>query len=167
VLPARESSDPVSALRSALDRLDVPGRLLHIRDFVWRGGELRFQADPRHGAYYLLSAEWPAAALDRTRPLADAAIESLAHPLVDGRWIRRTTGYELRVGIDLAVPSALGIRSAQFSSHVPVVGRLLGEVEDGLQRELAAYVDRFLSHCASVPEAAAADRDRLRQLGLD
>jgi hypothetical protein len=167
VLPAREPLDPVTALRATLDRFDIGGRLLHIRDFVWRGGDLQFRVDVQHGVCYRLTAEWPAAVLDRTRPFVATAVESLAHPLVEGRWVRATRGYQLSVGIDVRVPSAISIRADGFSSAVPIVGRLEADVAERVHGELTAYVDRFLSRHATVPEAEAADRARLRQLGLD
>ena len=40
MLPDRPSAN---ALRAILDQFDIGGRLLHIRDFIWRGGGLELR----------------------------------------------------------------------------------------------------------------------------
>jgi hypothetical protein len=170
VLPERVDLTSVEAVRAVLDGYDVGGRLQHIREFIWRGGALNLQAD--HGpdtrvlnVRYELRAEWAAAVLERptrtTRGLA--AWDS---PVVEGRWVRGRKRYELRVGIDLAVPSAIYIRSLGFVAHVPFHGRLPDLVESALNAELTAYVDAFLNHFQSVPQAVALDAQRLHRLQL-
>jgi hypothetical protein len=145
----------------------VPERLVHVRDFVWRGGALCFQAGDGvvRTVGYSLSAEWDAAVLD---PVASNApgIQPASAALVDGRWVRRTAGYHLRVGIDLAVPSAIAIRSDRLLSSVPFLNRPADEVEHALAADLAAYVAWFLDACQPVPVAGEAAARRLHELQL-
>jgi hypothetical protein len=95
------------------------------------------------------------------RELATDALERSASPVVEGRWVRGTTGYLLRVGIDLAVPSAIYIRSGRVHFFVPFAGRPARDVEQAIQNDLAAYVNFFLRTYPTVPEARAADARRL------
>jgi hypothetical protein len=166
----RLALEPSAALRAVLDRYDVGGRLQHVREFVWRGGQLQFVAgQSRAGAvpdvWYQLSAEWPTAVLER-RTDAGTALIGMDQPIVEGRWVRGSRRYELRVGIDMAVPTAIYVRSSVFTSHVPVVGRLDSDVELRLQRELDAYVEHFLGRHRTVPDATEVDAAELRRLGL-
>jgi hypothetical protein len=158
-----EIADP---LRRALDSVGVPGRLLHVRDYVWRGGELRFQVDQttsggRLRAYYELRAAWAAPVLERANW---SALARPATATVDGRWVRGTAGYQLAVGIDMASPSAIYVRTDRLLSSVPFVNRPLGEVEQALAADLAAYVETFLSSCQPVPLVMAEAAERLHQL---
>ena len=149
-----------------------PGvRLQHIREFIWRGGTLQLRANRGHAGQaldvaYALTAEWPAAVLERSPSPGVTGLESWQHPVLEGRWIRGINGDELQVGIDVAAPSVIHIRSQRLLSHVPFVGRPPARVEDALNVELASYVNAFLSRCQPVPQAAALDAQRLRQLVL-
>src|SRR5262252_4733822 len=103
------------AVRAVLDRYDVGGRLQYIRDFIWRGGTLELRV--AHGGdgqivnvWYALTAEWPAAMLERDE-ITSPGIVSRDLPVVEGRWVRGSSGYELRVGIDLCGASAIYVRS--------------------------------------------------------
>jgi hypothetical protein len=149
--------------RQVLDQFDVPNRLQHVRRYVWRDGTLRFvvhDAPPRPpNVCYQLEARWPRAVLRRES--AANGLERSASPVVEGRWVRGTTGYLLRVGIDLAVPSAIYIRSGRMQSFVPFAGRPARDVEQAIQNDLAAYVSFFLRTYPTVPEARAADARRL------
>jgi hypothetical protein len=49
---------------------------------------------------------------------------------------------------------------------VPFVQRSRAEVEHALAADLAAYVDWFLSACATVPAAAESARQTLQRLDL-
>ena len=170
MLPEGVSSDAIEELRASLDLVGVGERLAHVRDFVWRGGEIRAVAG-LHGARraldvaYVLSAAWPAAALEHDTQDEHGLVRQ-GGTVVEGRWVRATRGYDLRVGIDLSVASAIYVRSAIFASHVPCVGRPPREVEDRLQSEMNEYVARFVGRCVTVPEATAAGRAQLRRLGL-
>jgi len=166
VLPARPS---VQALRAILDQFDIGGRLLYIRDFVWRGGalELRAGTGDTLAVEYVLGASWPCAVLERAAEPVSTRLVAARQPVIEGRWVRGSTGYELRVGIDVAVPSAMYIRSRQrLLSHVPFVARPAWQVEAALNGELTAYADAFLRHQPSVPDATAHDARRLRELDL-
>lgn len=169
MLPDRVDRQAVGTIRAILDDFDVGGRLRHIREFIWRGGTLQLRADRRHAEQvfdvsYALTAEWPAAVLERPPSPTGSGLESWQRPVLEGRWVPGRSGYELRVGIDLAVPSVIYIRSQRVLSHVPFVGRPRVHVEDALNVELAAYVNAFLSRCQPVPQAAALDAQRLREL---
>ena len=157
----------IEAARQVLDRFAIGPRLQHVRQFVWRGGSLRFcvEEDGRRlpNVYYALVAEWDTAILE------DVALPGLARTrgaLVEGRWTRTRTGYELRAGIDLGVPSAIYIQSERHSSFVPFLGRPSGQVEQAVEADLAGYASTFLNTYLPVPQAAAAGAARLRQLGL-
>jgi hypothetical protein len=154
----------VEEARQVLDRFDVPNRLEHVRRYVWRDGTLRFQIDQHplrpSTVYYQLEAYWPTMIL-APLPGGPDGLEHTRTPVVEGRWVRGTTGYVLRVGIDLAVPSAIYIRSRALQSFVPFVGRPADQVEHALQNDLTAYVNVFLSTCRPVPEARAADAKRV------
>ena len=151
-----------------LDRYDVGGRLQYIRDFIWRGGTLELRV--AHGGdgqivnvWYALTAEWPAAMLERDE-ITSPGIVSRDLPVVEGRWVRGSSGYELRVGIDLCGASAIYVRSQGFVSHVPFLNRPPEQVEHALNAEMTNYVNAFLDRCPPVPRAAADDARRLRRL---
>lgn len=98
--------------------------------------------------------------------LDDFEVGGRLRPVLEGRWVRGSRGYELRVGIDLSTPSAVYIRSQRLLSLVPFLCRPAAQVEEALNAELAGYVDTFLGQFQPVPQAAALDAQRLRQLGL-
>lgn len=171
VLPDQVDRPSVETLRAILDGVDVGGRLRYIREFVWRGGTLQFVAGgaparEAQAAWYTLTAEWDAAVLEPTPSPSQNGLVQAETPVLEGRWVRGRGGYELRVGIDLSVPTAIQIRSRRLLSHVPFVGRSAAQVERGLNVELGAYVQAFLGRSRPVPEAAAAEAQRLRGLGL-
>jgi hypothetical protein len=170
VLPDLFERDSVESIRAVLDHFDVGGRLRYIREFVWRGGALELRADAgraRLDVAYALTAEWPAAVLERTHPSPPGrGLVSRERAVLDGRWVRGSNSYELRIGIDLGVPTVLYIRSKRVLAHVPFVGRPAVQVEHALNQELTVYVNTFLAKMAPVPEAAAQDARRLRGLGL-
>jgi hypothetical protein len=153
----------VDAARAFLDRLGVPARLEHIRDFLWRGGEVTFEAQPG-GVAYVLAADWETAVLDDV-PSAAGLLSSTA-PVVVGRWRRARTGYRLRVGIDHNVLTAISIQALRLRSYVPFVGRAEDEVAHALDERLAEYGRAFLDECSPVPQAMAADARRLRDRGV-
>jgi len=130
----------VEEARQVLDRFAVAERLQHIRRFVWRAGALRYfaQADC---AYYELFAEHDVRVLEPTSA-AQAGLERNSTPVVEGRWVQRTTSHVLRIGIDLAVPSAIFIRGEQLHALVPYLCRPDAQVERVIHAELAAYVNR-------------------------
>ena len=173
MLPQGLSLSSPGAVRTVLDRYDVQGRLQYIREFIWRGGALDLRVG--HGTdgqtlnvWYDLRAEWPAAVLDRSdAPATSPGLTSWRTPVVEGRWVRASTGYELRVGIDLCVGSAIYIRSYRFASHVPFVGRPAEQVELALNAELTTYVNAFLDHFQPVPRAEALAAAELHRLRLD
>ena len=171
MLPDRVDRHSVESVCAILNDFNVGGRLQHIREFIWRGGTLQLRAAPgRFGqtldVAYALTAEWAAAVLEREPSPGGEALISWKRPVLEGRWVRGTHSYELRVGIDLAVPSAMYIRSQRLLAHVPFAGRSPEQVEEALNGELNAYVDAFLSQFQPVPQAAALDAQRLRGLGL-
>lgn len=155
-----------------LDRYDVRGRLQYLRDFIWRGGVLELRvgsgADGQAlNVWYDLRAEWPAAVLERAEaPEASQALTNWRTPVVEGRWLRGSAGYELRVGIDLCMGSAIYIRSHGLVSHVPYVGRPVDQVEHALSAELTSYANRFLDHFQPVPRATALAAEELHRLHL-
>jgi hypothetical protein len=160
------------AMRAILDRFDVGARLRYIREFVWRGGNVELQAarHPEGGVdnvWYALRADWPAAVLERDPGPASEGLVDSRSPVIEGRWVRGSSGYELRIGIDLHVPTAIYIRSQGFVSHVPFMGRPEERVEHALTTELSSYVQAFLAHFQTVPQAEAVDAHRLHQLELD
>lgn len=160
----------IAAGREVLDRFGVADRLKHISEFVWRGGTLRFEAkdDDRHPPIvcYELRAQWRAAVYE---PLGSPqqALTRAESPVVEGRWTRGTAGYLLRIGFDLAVPSAIFIHSDRPLSNVPFLHRPHELVLQALSADLAAYVDWFLDTCPPVPQAANAAAQQLRRFGLD
>src|SRR5438105_3743502 len=130
MLPAEMQVATMSAAREVLDRLGVAARLEHVRQFVWRGGTLSLRLEGTEGAppagtasiYYELEAHWDTAVLEPVEsPHATPALVASKTPVIEGRWTRTTTGYVLRAGIDLGVPSAIFIRSERWSSFVPFV----------------------------------------------
>jgi hypothetical protein len=164
VLPDRPS---VSALRATLDQFGIASRLLHIRDFIWRGGilELRIGTSKTLAVEYALGASWPCAVLERAAEPVASQLVSRGQAVIEGRWVRGTNSYELSVGLDVAVPTAIYIRSQQrLLSHVPFAGRPAWQVEAALNRELTAYADAFLRHHPTVPDASALDANRLRKI---
>jgi hypothetical protein len=171
VLPDPFDRHSVETLRAILDGFDIGGRLQYIREFVWRGGTLQLCAERRDAGRtldvaYALVAEWAAAVLEPDSAPRTAGLVAWRQPVLEGRWVRGSNGYVLRVGIDLSVPSAIYIRSWRLLSHVPFTGRAAAQVEETLNLELSAYVSTFLSRDRPVPEAAALDAQRLRSLGL-
>jgi hypothetical protein len=151
-----------------LDRFDLGARLQHVRQFVWRGGSLRLEMSQKEKSFgtqvcYALVARWPDAILQGDDV---AALVRTNGTVVDGRWVRGESGYALRAGIDLAVPSAIAIRSDRHASFIPFHARPPAEVERALEADLAAYVQQFLATCPTVPQAVAAGAERLRRLGL-
>jgi len=115
---------------------------------------------------YELSAQWPAPIFE---PLASPvpALAPAANPVVEGRWIRASAGYVLRIGLDLRVPSALFIRSARPLSTVPFLNRPDSLVENALAADLVAYAEWFLNTSVPVPQAVQAAAQRLHQYCLD
>jgi hypothetical protein len=170
MLPDPQVLDAVAAARTTLDDFNVGGRLQHIREFVWRGGNLRLRVgasggvEQRLDVAYTLTAQWPAATF--TRSVDTPGLLPVRGTAIDGRWVRAMRGYVLSVGVDLGVPSALYIRSPIFTSYVPVAGRAAEEVERRVHVELEEYVTRFLSRYPTVPDAEAQDRQELRRRGL-
>jgi hypothetical protein len=161
-----------NTMRAVLDRFDVGGRLSYIREFIWRGGVVELQATRgvaggMPNVWYALRAEWPAAILERDDGPTDEGLADWRSPVLEGRWVRGVSGYELRVGIDVQVPTAIYIRSEGFISHVPFLGRPADRVEHALNTELTTYAHGFLDHFRTVPQAEAADARRLRDLELD
>jgi len=161
VLPDRYSPE---AVRAVLDGFDVGGRLRYIRQFIWRGGTLQLRVSGLD-ASYALSADWPAPVLE---PLAghDTGMVAWRRPVLEGRWVRGTQGYQLRVGIDGGVPTSIYIRSDRLLAHVPFAGRPPAQVEDAIRTELSLYASEFLNTSKPVPQAAEEATQRLRSLGL-
>jgi hypothetical protein len=169
VLPDRFDLSSADAVRTVLDRYDIGGRLQYIREFVWRGGALDLRVSRGSdgqmlNVWYALRAEWPAAVLERENEPASQGLVSWRSPVVEGRWVRGTNRYELRVGIDLCVASAIYIRSQGFDSHVPFLGRHPEQVEHALNAELSTYMNAFLDHFQPVPQAADLEAQRLSRL---
>jgi hypothetical protein len=168
VLRARDV-DSASAARQVLDQFGVPARLEHIRQFIWRGGDLRLEASHEDervtSVFYELAAHWDTAAL--IEDAVHAGLVPMGGTVLDGRWVRVRTGYILRMGIELGVPSAIFIRSERRAvSFVPFLNRTSQQVEHALDADLTLYVNRFLDTRAPVPRAMAAAAERLRALGL-
>jgi hypothetical protein len=92
-----------------LDRFDVPGRLQHVRRYIWRNGALQRCVEERNVFYQLQAG-----------------------------------GEVLRIGINLAMPSAMYVRSRHVHSVVPFAGRFADDVERALQKELDDYASSFL-----------------------
>jgi hypothetical protein len=161
VLPDRYSVDTIRAI---LDEFDVGGRLRYIREFIWRGGTLQLHAQPFDVAY-ALQADWPAPVLE---PLAsrDTGLVAWRRPVLEGRWIRGSSGYELHVGIDGSMPSSIYIRSHRLLAQVPFAQRSPAQVEEAIRIELTLYVSEFLNTSKPVPQAREEATQRLRSLGL-
>jgi hypothetical protein len=168
--PLEIGAGPLVVAREVLDRFAVGARLQHVRQFIWRGGMFRLEvSESGTELAYVLVARWSDALLERVDTAALAPLAALvpaSGAVLDGRWIRGETGYMLRAGIDLAVPSAIAIRSDRHASFVPFCGRPPAEVERALDADLAAYVQHFLATCLTVPQATAAGAARLKHLGL-
>lgn len=148
-----------------LDAFEVPNRLLHIRNFVWRGGDLVCSANDDRVAY-VLTAQWEAPLLE---PLpSQPGLVSATASVVEGRWRARRVGYLLRVGIDHRMPSAIAIAAERPLAFVPYLGRPRTHVAHALDAALREYVDAFLNRFAPVPAVrakAAADLARLAGRG--
>ena len=158
-------SDPAGLAQEILDRLEVPRRLGEIRDYVWRGGDLHIRRESSSVAYVLL-AEWETPVLDEADDLGVAGLVRASTPTVVGQWRRSRTGYTLRVGIEARVPRAIAVQAPQMRAYVPFVGRPHDEIERALDERLTEYGRAFLDACLPVPQAMAADAERLRQYGL-
>jgi len=160
----------IDAARDVLDRFGVANRLRHISEYVWRGGRLCLEIEDDGTrppcVSYELSAQWPAPVFE---PLASPApaLAPAANPVLEGRWIRASAGYVLRIGLDLRVPSALFIRSARPLSTVPFLNRPDALVENALAADLVAYAEWFLNTSVPVPQAVQAAAQRLHQYCLD
>jgi hypothetical protein len=152
----------LEAARALLDRVGARERLEHIRDYLWRGGEVSFESQPASVAY-LLSAAWDTAVFE---PTHEAGLVAWQAQVVDGCWRRRRTGYSLRVGIDVRVLTAISITAPGVRLYVPFVGRSADEVAHALDVQLAEYGQTFLDACLPVPQAMARAEARLRRLGL-
>jgi hypothetical protein len=159
----------IDAARDVVDRLGVAKRLRHIGEYVWRGGTLLLHIEDDGlrppCVSYELSAHWPAPIFEPLASPSPALIPG-ASPVLEGRWIRGSAGYVLRIGLDLRVPSALFIRSDRPLSNVPFLHRPTAVVESALAADLAAYADWFLDTCQPVPQATQAAAHQLRQHGL-
>jgi hypothetical protein len=151
--------------QDVLDTFDVPNRLVHIRNFVWRGGDLVLSAND-DGVAYALTAHWDEPLLE---PLpSQPGLAPAKSSVVEGRWRARRVGYALRIGIDLRMPSAIAITAERPLSFVPYLGRPRTDVAHALDTALRGYVNAFLDRCAPVPDArakAAADLARLAGRG--
>jgi hypothetical protein len=160
----------VGAARAVLDRYGVAGRLHHVGEYIWRGGTLRLEleaADNRPpSVWYELRAQWAAPIFDPL-PTPPPALTRADWPVLEGRWIRGSAGYVLRIGLDLGVPSAICIRSDRPLSNVPFLNRPRALVDQALGADVAAYVDWFLDTCQPVPQVARAAAQRLHQYGLE
>jgi hypothetical protein len=156
--------DGSEAARWMLDRLEVRARLEHIRDYLWRGGEVSFEAQPASVAY-VLAATWDTAVLEPAESMTwtEPGLLAASTPVVDGCWRRRRTGYSLRVGIDVRVLTAISITTPLVRSYVPFVGRSAEEIAEALDARLAEYGQVFLDLCLPVPQAIAAAEARLRE----
>jgi hypothetical protein len=160
---------PAVVARNVLDRFGVPGRLRHVRDFIWRGGELGLQIDLRENGlpgdvYYELRAEWHTAVLASTD--VQPGVELRGRSVVDGRWLRSKAGYLICVGIDLDSAAAIYLRAGRILSFVPFLQRPADQVEQALAADLSSYVTSFLDHCPTVPQARAAAGQQLTRLHL-
>jgi hypothetical protein len=160
-----EPVERFGASRQCLDQVGVPGRLVHVRDYVWRGGTLRFVVDGAT-AGYKLRADWDAPVLATLGATGANGLELASKAVIDGQWTRGTAGYQLMVGIDVGAPWAITIRSDRLLATVPCVRRPQWQVEHALAADLEAYVEHFLSTCEPVPIAAANAEERLRVAGV-
>ena len=164
MLPRTVEVSSLAAARDVLDRFAIAERLQHVRQFVWRGGTLRLGAsDDPADVWYELEAHWETAIL---QDVGAAGLVRSSGPLIEGRWTRGQSSYSLRAGIDLAVPSAIYIRSDRHASFVPFLGRLESDVERALEADFSSYANAFLDTCRTVPQAVAYGAARLQQLGL-
>jgi hypothetical protein len=149
--------------RRLLDGLGVPERLEQVRDFVWRGGEIA-ALDRAALAGYVLVARWEHPVFEANH----AARPGLVAPgtsTVDGRWVRAVREYRLEVGVDLSAPVGILVEGRPGPRCVvPLLRRSEEQVRASLDQALGGYMEAFLGHEASVPEAVAADEARLRQL---
>jgi hypothetical protein len=157
------------AARLVLDELEVPRRLAHIRDYVWRGGQLEFRAEQRLAGYWLV-ARWPTAVFEPIGAGAPdgAQLVPARQATAVGRWVRGAAGYSLGVGLELGGASAGGIVVAapRLRCLVPVARRPAAEIAAALERALDDYAQEFLAEHEPVPQARAAAAETLRQQGL-
>ena len=161
MLPDRHSPE---AVRAVLDQFDVGGRLRYIRQFIWRGGTLQLRVSGPDVSY-VLSADWAAPVLEPMS--ADASgLVAWRRSVLEGRWVRGTQGYQLRVGIDGGLPSSVYIRADRLLAHVPFAGRPPSQVEEAIRTELSLYASEFLTTSKPVPQATEEATQRLRSLGL-
>ena len=152
----------VEAACALLDQVGVRHRLEHIRDYLWRGGEVSLEVQPASVAY-LLTAAWDTAVLE---PAREAGLVAWHTSVVDGCWRRRRAGYSLRVGIDVQVLTAISITAPGVRLYVPFVGRSAEEVGQALDVQLTEYGQSFLDACLPVPQAIAVAQAHLREHGL-
>ncbi|HEV7664555.1 MAG TPA: hypothetical protein VGQ62_13535 [Chloroflexota bacterium] len=162
--PALVSSP--SAAREVLDSFSVPARLRHVRDFIWRGGDIALHLDTATCAevFYELYADWDTAILAPT-PGA-VGLESAHRAVVEGQWRRARAGYVLRVGINFNAPSVIHIWAGRPLASVPFLRRPPATVEGALAADLGRYVEWFLDHCVPVPQARASASEQLARLHL-
>jgi hypothetical protein len=161
---------PIDAAREVLDRFGVAARLRHVGEYIWRGGTLRLEVDDGGSRppslCYELRAQW-AAPIFEPLPSPEQALTRASRPVLEGRWIRGTAGYVLRIGLDLGAPAAIFVRSDRPLSNVPFLHRPQAVVEHALAADIAAYVEWFLDTCEPVPQAIQAAAQRLRKCGLE
>jgi hypothetical protein len=151
--------------RRLLDGLGVPERLEQVRDFVWRGGEIR-ALDRVALAGYMLVARWEHPVFEADHPVGGTAgLVAPGTSMVDGRWVRAVREYRLEVGVDLSAPVGILVDGRPGPrSLVPLLRRSQQQVQASLDQALEEYTEAFLGHQAPVPEAIVADEARLRQL---
>lgn len=158
--------------RRILDHFDVVARLTEIRDFIWRGGQVRFEVDrpsplsPRlTDIHYALTAVW-----DTARLRADGVSRELVTKdgnQYEGFWERVQTGYSLRVGIDVSgAPTAIYVRSSTYACLVPYLDRPSTQVENALAFALGEYRNEFLAKFKTVPVARETEALRIKQYGI-
>ena len=150
-------------LQGFLEQVGVRKRLEDVRDFVWRGGEVSFQAQPG-SVGYLLSAAWETAVLEPAREPGLVAWHGAQ--VIDGCWRRRRTGYWLRVAIDRHVLTAISVVAPGVRLYVPFLERSPDQVAQALDIQLAQYGQTFLDTCLPVPQAIEAAQAQLRAHGL-
>jgi hypothetical protein len=155
------------AARLVLDELEVPRRLAHIRDYVWRGGQLEFRADQRLAGYWLV-ARWPTPVFEPIEAGAagGAQLVPARQATAVGRWVRGAAGYSLGVGLDQRSASGIVVAEPRLRCLVPVARRPAAEIAAALERALDDYAQEFLAEHEPVPRARAAAAESLRQQGL-
>jgi hypothetical protein len=153
--------------RQILDRLGVPERLVHVRDYIWRGGQLSLRADDEaepSNLCYELRADWPTPIFQPVD--GSPGLHRVTDAMLDGRWVTGRTGYLLRVGIDARTPSTIYVRSTHPLASIPFGQRPLDQVTRALAADLSAYAESFLNHSLPVPQARAEAEASLARLGL-